>query len=108
MLCRICEVRLSADEFPEGSPICKSCVAKLIKIYGVEYSAPIRQSKVTAHLSLILAIRKSAVNIGELDDFEAYWLNTSPWNQILRTVYAEARKYDGIKSVVEELDEPML
>lgn len=101
MQCCICEVDQPDDSFQEGSPICRDCVSKLIKIYEVEYSPPVRHSRLQACLGLIAAVRERAIAAGELEDFEEYWVDSTPWNQILHLVYEELRRHDGIKEAVE-------
>lgn len=94
MKCGLCETDQPEKAFyDDGTFICRDCVAKLSKLYDVEYAPPVKQSKLKAYLSLILAIRNQAITDHRLADFEDYWLRSSPWNQILGTVYAEVTRH---------------
>lgn len=84
-VCIICEVSQEESQFPDG-PICRSCVACLVRSYGVEYAPPERLSQMESYLSLLLAIRKQSEVDGELMVFEKNWLYCSPWNQIIGSV----------------------
>ena len=108
MQCLVCESSGRKVVFSDGEPICKSCVTKLIKIYGVEYSPPTKQSKITACLSLIEAIRLRAEAENDIAAFEANWLNATPWNQIFSMIYQEARKFDGLKDSMELFENDVL
>lgn len=85
-ICIICEVSQKDIEFPDFGPICRNCVAYLVKSYGVEYASPKRQSRLESHLALLLAIRRQAELDDDLGSFERNWLYRSPWNQILNSV----------------------
>lgn len=85
-ICIICEVSQEDSQFPNYGPICLDCISCLVKLYGVEYAPPKRQSQVEAYLALLLAIRKQAESDGELQMFEKNWLYCSPWNQIIGSV----------------------
>ncbi len=101
MRCKICEVSQSDKAFAYGMQICKICVTKLTKIYGVEYSPPTRHSVLDAHLSLILAIRSLAISENDIDTFELYWLRSTPWNQILGMAYSESRRYGDVLEITK-------
>jgi len=85
-VCIICENYKDESQFSIESPVCKTCANKIVELYGVEYAPPKRKPIIQAHLSLLLAIRKRAVDDKDLEGFERHWIYASPWNQIMEAV----------------------
>ena len=85
-VCIICEGVLPVSDYTDGSPICKSCVSRLVDNYGVDYHPPEKRSKLMSWLNLILAIREQAEMDNEIEDFEEGWLYATPFNQIFGMV----------------------
>lgn len=81
--CLTCEGLLEDSKFTNGSPICRSCVARLSREYDVTYSPPERTTVRHGYVKLFYAIWDRAKEDGELDDWEAYWMEVEPWPYIL-------------------------
>lgn len=80
--CLVCECEREDTAFSGEDPICKKCVAQLQDRYDVKYSPPERISKIRGFIKLIAAVRALAVEDGELEDWEAYWLESPEWRLI--------------------------
>lgn len=93
-----CEVQKSEKDFPDGGPICVDCVALLNKLYGVEYTPPVRQTRLQACLNLILAVRNMSEVDGELEKFEKNWVESTPWNQLFGMVLESIRVSEAFKN----------
>ena len=105
MKCIICEGDLRGYDFSEGSPICRDCVSTMSRLYGVEYSPPQRHSRLGGYLSLIAAIRQTALIDSEIEDFEDYWLETPPWNHIMQSVQESILKAGNNNDTVSKVEE---
>ena len=80
--CLICGLERAYEAFSKGDLICRKCVGKLHDHYEVDYSPPEKTSRIKACITLITAVRELAVEDGELEDWEAYWINSPEWARI--------------------------
>ena len=80
--CKTCDGLLPDSQFPAGSPVCSSCIARLQALYNVEYSIPHRSTIRDAYISLLLAVRSQAIKDDALDDWESYWLRSPRLAQV--------------------------
>lgn len=93
MFCIICEAHLDNSRFSSSNAnICEVCTAKLHKMYSVNFLPSRKVSKITACLSLIVAVRLQAILDGELADFESYWLQSLSWSRLWCIIKEEQSK----------------
>lgn len=102
-VCITCANYRDEKQFSIGSPICKLCVNKLVELHGVNYVPPKKKPIIQAHLSLLLAIRKQAIQEKDLEGFEKNWLYASPWNQIMEAIKHSAVVRDEFRNTVDLL-----
>lgn len=79
MICTLCRTTKSQRYFPKHSPICKVCVDKLESKFDVNYAPPERVTKLEGYIRLLGASRRQAVEEGELEQWEAVFLEEKPW-----------------------------
>jgi len=92
--CVTCSGLLSESNFPDDSPICRACISKLKRDYAVDFSPPTHKTVPRAYVDLLVAVHDRAVEEGEIEDWNAYWLGTDPWAglwEMIRTAHAWGR-----------------
>lgn len=80
--CILCQTDKQLREFARKSPICRDCVQEIEVKYKIEYSPPEKVSSLEAQTKLIGAIRDQAIEDGELEDWESYWLKEPEWKMV--------------------------
>ena len=82
MICLICRQEKDRNLFPEGDPICVSCIEVMTNLYDVPYAPPERITVNFAYLNLVIAVRELAVEDKKLEEWESYWLQEKRWKLV--------------------------